>query len=135
MDSLSLTGIDHGAINVRNFEASARWYKDIFGFTIIHKWSNAWLVGRGNVKIGIFEFPKATPLSDPDAKLIIQKIAFSVDGNLFADALNFIKGKGISVIGPEDTGIAYRFQFNDPDGHLLEVTTFHGQKGETFPNS
>lgn len=57
MDSLSLTGIDHYAISVRDFEASARWYKDIFGFEIINKWSNAWLVGRGNIKVGLFAFP------------------------------------------------------------------------------
>jgi catechol 2,3-dioxygenase-like lactoylglutathione lyase family enzyme len=134
MESLSLTGIDHYAISVRDVEVSARWYKDIFEFNIINRWSNAWLVGRGNIKVGLFVFPDAAALSDQDSKLIIRKIAFSIDGNLFAGAVELIKARGIRITGPEDTGIAYRFQFNDPDGHLLEVTSFHGQKDETPPN-
>jgi len=32
---------------------------------------------------------------------------------------------GITIDGPDDTGIAYSAFFNDPDGHLLELTTYH----------
>lgn len=124
-DVVNVNSIDHIAINVRDFATSASWYQNIFGFLVINKWDNAWLIGRGNTKLGLFAFPEATPLPNPDSYLVMKKIAFAVDGNVFVDAMNSIKSKGIPITGPQDTGIAYRFQFADPDGHLLEITTFH----------
>jgi catechol 2,3-dioxygenase-like lactoylglutathione lyase family enzyme len=121
-----LIGLDHFAINVRDLQTSADWYNRILGFQILHKWATTWMVGRDNIKVGLFLRPDAKPLTDIDSQLIIQHVAFLVDGDKFSAALNEIKNKGVTIVeGPEDTGIAYSFFFKDPDGNLLEITTYH----------
>jgi catechol 2,3-dioxygenase-like lactoylglutathione lyase family enzyme len=125
-EALELVGMDHFAINVRDVQKSADWYRKVFGFTILHKWDNAWMVGRGNIKIGLFIQPDAKSLPDLDSELVIRKIAFLVDGDKFVETINELKNKGITIIKTEDTGIAYSIFINDPDGYLLEFTTFHG---------
>jgi catechol 2,3-dioxygenase-like lactoylglutathione lyase family enzyme len=125
--ALELVGIDHFAINVRDVRKSAGWYKDVFGFTVLHKWDNAWMVGRGNIKIGLFIQPDAKPLPNIDGELVIRKIAFLVDGDKFLETINELKRKGIKIVKTEDTGIAYSIFITDPDGYSLEFTTFHGK--------
>ena len=36
-----------------------------------------------------------------------------------------LQAMNVPVEGPEDTGVAYSLFVNDPDGHLLELTTYH----------
>lgn len=126
-EALELVGMDHFAINVHDVQKSADWYKRVFGFTILHKWDNVWMVGRGNIKIGLYIQPEAKPLPDLDSTLVIRKIAFLVDGDKFDKTINELRSKGITIIKTEDTGIAYSIFINDPDGYLLEFTTFHGK--------
>ena len=38
--TFALTRIDHVALNVRDVEVSAKWYRDRFGFTVLHAWTN-----------------------------------------------------------------------------------------------
>lgn len=64
VEAFELAGIDHFAINVQDVQKSADWYGRIFGFTVLHKWDNAWMIGRGNIKIGLFIEPAAKPLPD-----------------------------------------------------------------------
>jgi catechol 2,3-dioxygenase-like lactoylglutathione lyase family enzyme len=123
--ALELVGLDHFAINVTDLQRSADWYQKAFGFTILHKWQTTWMVGRDNIKIGLFLRPNAKPLPDIDSQLIIQHVAFLVDGDKFADAQAELTKAGIKFDPPEDTGIAYSIFVNDPDGHLLELTTYH----------
>lgn len=122
---VDLSGIDHYAINVHDLQRSADWYEKFFGFKVQHRWDNAWMVGRGNIKVGLFIFPDAKPLPELSSSLVIRKIAFLLDADKFADALVELKGKGADLSATEDTGIAYSVFFHDPDGYLLEITAFH----------
>jgi catechol 2,3-dioxygenase-like lactoylglutathione lyase family enzyme len=123
--ALEIVGLDHFAVNVTDLQRSADWYQKVLGFTVLHKWKTTWMVGRDNIKVGLFLRPNAKPVPDIDSELIIQHVAFLVDGDKFDDALAAIRAAGVKVDPPEDTGIAYSFFFNDPDGHMLEVTTYH----------
>ncbi|RWQ45684.1 MAG: hypothetical protein EOS82_24050 [Mesorhizobium sp.] len=75
--------------------------------------------------IGLFLRANAKPIKNHDDFLIIEHVEFLVDGDKFAATLGILKARGVAVEGPEDTGIAYSAFFNDPDGHTLEVTTYH----------
>jgi predicted lactoylglutathione lyase len=59
-----------------------------------------------------------------NANLVIRKIAFAIDADKFPEAIAELKGNGADLRATEDTGIAYSVFFHDPDGHLLEITTF-----------
>ena len=120
-----LVGLDHYAINVVDLQRSADWYSRILGFRILHKWNTTWMIGRDNIKIGLFLRRQAKPLADIDSQLIIQHVAFLVDGDKFDGARQELVASGVPIEGPEDTGIAYSIFFKDPDGHLLELTTYH----------
>jgi catechol-2,3-dioxygenase len=124
---MQLGGIDHFAVNVRDLSASIKWYSSTLGFSILHEWNGVTMVGKGNMKVGLFHKPDAPTVDDPDNKIAITHAAFLVDGDKFDDALATIKDKGIQIEGPEDTGIAYSFFFRDPDGHQIEITTYHGK--------
>jgi catechol 2,3-dioxygenase-like lactoylglutathione lyase family enzyme len=122
---MELIGLDHYAINVKDLQRSADWYQRAFGFGILHKWNSTWMVGRGNIKIGLFLKPEAQDVADIEKVIIIQHVAFLVDGDKFADAQKYLRDQGIEVSDSEDTGIAYSVFVKDPDGHLLEMTTYH----------
>lgn len=122
-----LDGIDHFAVNVHDLKASESWYKKVFGFQILHEWQGVAMIGAGNIKIGLFEQPMATPVANPDNTLEIAHVAFLVDGDKFADVLAAIRAQETPIVtGPEDIGIAFSFFIKDPDGNLLEFITYHG---------
>jgi hypothetical protein len=68
-----------------------------------------------------------------NANLVIRKIAFAIDADKFPEAIAELKGNGADLSATEDTGIAYSVFFHDPDGHLLEITTFHMISGFSRP--
>jgi catechol-2,3-dioxygenase len=122
-----MIGLDHFAVNVRDLAVSTKWYSDVLGFGILHKWNGVVMVGRGNIKVGLFERPSAQAVDDQDNKIVIAHVAILIDGDKFDDALAEIKSKCIAIDGPEDTGIAYSFFFRDPDGHQIELTSYHAK--------
>lgn len=122
---MELIGLDHYAINVANLKRAADWYKKAFGFTVLHKWKTTWMVGRGNIKVGLFWRPKASAPPDLETLFVIKHVAFLVDGDKFAAAQDSLRRAGIPFDPPEDTGIAYSIFISDPDKNQLELTTYH----------
>ena len=120
-----LVGIDHYAVNVADLQRSADWYERILGFHLLHRWQTTWMVGKGNIKVGLFLRPRAKPLPDIDSQYIIQHVAFLVDGDKFDDVVAGLKAEGVQMDPVEDTGIAYSVFLHDPDNNLLEITTYH----------
>jgi catechol 2,3-dioxygenase-like lactoylglutathione lyase family enzyme len=117
--------IDHFAISVKNLQTSFDWYKKVFGFEMFHQWKTTWLIQRGTMKIGLFERPQATTIDDLDSKIAFQHLAFHTTGDGLLGAQIQLGDLKIEFEGPEDTGVAYSIFVNDPDGHLLEITTYY----------
>jgi catechol 2,3-dioxygenase-like lactoylglutathione lyase family enzyme len=125
---MKLDYIDHFAISVRSLQPSFDWYQKVFGFEMFHQWKTTWMIQLGQMKIGLFERPQAATIDDLDNKIAFQHLAFHVSPDAFIQAQIELKALGIPiVIGPEDTGVAYSIFVNDPDGHLLELTTYYGE--------
>ena len=125
MTPFEMVGLDHFAVNVRDLDVSVKWYKDFLGFSERHKWPGVVMVGRGNIKVGLFLQAKAVSVDDIDNTLAIIHVAILLDGDKFDSALASMQSTGIPVEGPEDSGIAYSFFIKDPDGHQIEFTTYH----------
>jgi catechol 2,3-dioxygenase-like lactoylglutathione lyase family enzyme len=124
--TFSLTRIDHVALNVRDVDVSARWYRDRYGFTVLHAWTdpNIYMIGKGNIRIGLFEQKGAVSVDDPDHHLIIQHYAFAVDADQFQTVVDSYKADGIPY-RVEDTGVAWSVWVADPDGFQVEVTCYY----------
>jgi len=123
--AIELVGLDHYALNVTDLQKSADWYDRVLGFHVLHKWNTTWMIGRDNIKVGLFLRPNAKPLVDIDSQIIIQHVAFMADGDKFIGIQQELAKNGVQIDGPEDTGIAYSIFFKDLDGHLLEITSYH----------
>lgn len=121
----NLLGIDHVALHVADLTKSAQWYEDRFGFRVLHKWSGVWMIGKDNIKIGLFLTERATAVDDPDHKKIIEHFAFGVDGDKFQATIDKLRADGINVTPVEDTGIAYSVFLRDPDDYQVEITSYH----------
>lgn len=123
---MKMLRIDHVAINVKNLQTTFDWYNKIFGFEIIHQWTHTWMIGNDIIKIGVFERPDASVISNLDRNLIvIQHFAFLTDKQAFDEAVIEIDRLEIPHDPVEDTGIAYSVFLTDPDGHQVEITTYH----------
>lgn len=123
---MQLDFIDHFAISVKNLQTSFDWYQKVFGFEMFHQWKTTWLVQLGSMKIGLFERPNAATIDDLDNKIAFQHLAFHVSAEEFIAAQIELAAAGVQIDGPEDTGVAYSIFVSDPDGHLLEITTYYG---------
>jgi catechol 2,3-dioxygenase-like lactoylglutathione lyase family enzyme len=69
--TLELVGLDHYAVNVADLQRAADWYQRALGFKVLHKWQTTWMVGKDNIKVGLFLRPDAKPPTDPDKELLI----------------------------------------------------------------
>jgi catechol 2,3-dioxygenase-like lactoylglutathione lyase family enzyme len=124
---VDVTGIDHVAIRVTSLETSAKWYEARFGFRKLQEWKGVWMIGKGNVRIGLFLVDKPKPIDDFSSRLVIEHYAFGVSGDRFQTAIDQLRASGVTLSEVEDTGIAYSVFMNDPDGHQIEMTTYHGK--------
>lgn len=124
---MNLTIIDHVGLNVTDLARSIAWYMEVFDFQVLHRWpsNTTVMVGAGSIRLGLFLRPNAAKVADPDQAVMMTHVAFGVSPDRFALVLAHLKGLGIPFDPPEDTGIAYSIFLADPDGHQVEITTYH----------
>ena len=117
-------GIDHVGLAVKNVQKSVQWYQEMFGLERLYE--NIWgdfpaVVGLGETSVAFF------PTNDPDvplpAGLPIHHLAFHVDRVNFKAAQETLRQKGIEFEF-QDHKIVHSIYFYDPDGYLLELTTY-----------
>jgi catechol 2,3-dioxygenase-like lactoylglutathione lyase family enzyme len=124
----NVSSFHHVAMTVRDGAQSAQWYHQVFGFELVQKFTRTWLVGRGSCNLGLTELPNGHPVEELNAKIAIQHIAFHVEPDEFASAVQALKDLGIPFEGPDESGVAGpSVFFHDPDGHELEITAYQGK--------
>lgn len=126
---LGVRRLDHVALHVKDLSRSAEFYRQTFGFEVVHQWKTTWMVGNDQIRLGLFQRPNANPVEDPDDKILIEHFAFLVkDQKEFDSVVKELDRLGVRHDEPEDTGIAKSVFFRDPDGHNLEVTFYYKEK-------
>jgi catechol 2,3-dioxygenase-like lactoylglutathione lyase family enzyme len=122
---MQLEGIDHVAMGVRDVEQSAKWYVEVLGFERLHEgmWNGVpTFIGKGNT--GIALFPASHEAKSSGASEIrMLHLAFRADRENFIAAQRDLEKRGIKFEF-EDHEIAHSIYFRDPDGHVLEITTY-----------
>ena len=124
---MQLEGIDHVAVGVRDVERSAKWYIEVLGFERLYE--DAWggvptFVGKGNTGIALFPASpdaKSTPSSHRDLRLL--HLAFRANRENFLAAQRELEKREIKFEF-QDHEISRSIYFHDPDGHVLEITTY-----------
>lgn len=116
---------DHVAINVTDLQRSADWYQRVLGFEVVHKWNTTWMVKRAEMRIGLFERKAATPVENLDQRVAITHFSFLTDAEGLIQTQIALRKLEVLFDPPDDSGIAWSIFFKDPDGHEIEVTTYH----------
>jgi catechol 2,3-dioxygenase-like lactoylglutathione lyase family enzyme len=117
-------GIDHIGLAVQDVQKSVAWYRELFGLKRLYE--DVWgdfpgVVGIGDTSVAFF------PTNDPDVPLPvglpIHHVAFRVDHANFDAAQETLRQKEIEF-EYQDHRIVHSIYFYDPDGHLIELTTY-----------
>jgi catechol 2,3-dioxygenase-like lactoylglutathione lyase family enzyme len=122
-----LEGIDHVALAVRDVARSAEWYQEVLELARLHE--EVWgdypaVVGLGTTAIALFPVEGDDPLPAPGRDtLAMRHVAFRADQAGFKAAQARLKERGI-VFEFQDHEIAHSIYFRDPDGHMIEITTY-----------
>jgi catechol 2,3-dioxygenase-like lactoylglutathione lyase family enzyme len=124
---MHLEGIDHVALGVRDIERSAQFYIDVLGLEPLYAgmWNGVpTFIGKGNTGIALFPADAdAKPPSSSHRELRMLHLAFRADRENFLAAQRELEKRGIAFEF-EDHEISHSIYFRDPDGHLLEITTY-----------
>lgn len=121
---MHLEQIDHVALRCASPEATKEWYVNTLGFE--HVYPGQWPDGPIMIRLGstfLTLFPKKgteQALADDRAWHLAFRAATYAD---FQSAQTELQSKGISFKF-QDHEISHSIYFFDPDGFLLEITTY-----------
>ncbi len=128
--------IDHVELFVPDRYEAARWYEHTLGLQVVPE-CEPWAAGggplmissdSGSTKLALFE---GQPASSTQTAAF-RRVAFRVKGDGFAEflrrlpdlALKDSRQSPVTAESVVDHQQAYSIYFDDPWGHLLEVTTY-----------
>jgi catechol 2,3-dioxygenase-like lactoylglutathione lyase family enzyme len=127
--------IDHVELFVRDIEAARQWYEEALGLKEVARWDpEPVMIGAGNTKLALFATPaRAKPARAGDPGLPPEskgnerawhRVAWKTDAAGFKHAQEHLRKLGIKFRGPVDHQTSWSIYFEDPDGHLLEITHY-----------
>jgi catechol 2,3-dioxygenase-like lactoylglutathione lyase family enzyme len=122
MTGFALQGLDHVALAVSDLERSERWYCEVLGLERVHEdvWNVPVMLVSEGTGVALF---RARGSEKGKAPIRILHVAFRVDRPGFESARAELAGRGIEV-ELQDHEVSHSIYFHDPDGHLLELTTY-----------
>ncbi len=119
-----IQGIDHIGLAVRDVQKSVEWFRELFGMERLYEdfWGNfPGVVGMRETSVAFF--PKDDPHVPLPAGLPIHHLAFRVDRVNCNSARETLRQRGIEFEF-QDHEIVHSIYFFDPDGHLIELTSY-----------
>ena len=128
---MQLKGIHHIALNVKDLDRAERFYTDVLGFQVTHRFSKGLrhlMLETGNAAIALFETPdlkveEAMNLLSEDGYL---HLALEADPADFKAIIKELQTKKIQIDnGPVKRGNGESVYFNDPDHNHLEIHCDH----------
>ncbi len=123
--SFSLQRLDHVSLNARDRQRSIEWYRDTLGL----EQSNEPTADDEPVFLGAFGACIALfqAASDPGPReresAGLRHVAFALEAADFAAAREHLEERGVDF-RPEEHGFASSLYFPDPDGNVIELTTY-----------
>ena len=132
--TIALSGLHHVGATVRDLDASIDWYRENLGFELLSTYGwpgvRAAFIGRGDIRIELFQNDRAAPMSDdrrqPDTNLRIGGIGHLALGVADLEAaIGHLRDRQVEIVAPlrdVPDGSGARFAFiRDNEGMLLEL--------------
>jgi len=126
---IKIQGIDHAAINVRDFEKSVKFYTKILSLSIskreIQKPGKEYFLDCGPSLFGIIQ----ADLSKGEHLLLNDgvggnHVSFSVKAQDFDEAVASLKQHKVKIHFSKKRERSWSVYFEDPDGNKLEMTAW-----------
>ena len=120
-----ITAIDHIVLTVRDIEASSAFYKRVLGIETVTFGAGRKALAVGNQKINLHTLGMETrnhaTIGSGDICLITDVTICQVQDQLTSQGVEIIEGP---VERSGARGPITSVYFNDPDGHLIEVSSY-----------
>lgn len=135
---ISLDGIDHIALAVRDIAESVEWYQRVLGLERRHEavWGDfPAVVGIGTTALALFPVQGESPAPPPGKDtLAMRHVAFRASPTAYKAAQRHLEQLGIEFRA-EDHQIAHSIHFRDPNGHEIEITTYLSTERDGAPEA
>ena len=122
---MDLQRLDHVSINVRDRTASIAWYRDTLGLEQRNEPTEASepvFMGAFGACIALFQSEVESPPRAPESSGV-RHVAFALSAEGLEEARSHLTATGASF-RPEDHGSALSIYLPDPDGNMIELTTY-----------
>jgi catechol-2,3-dioxygenase len=120
-----LERLDHVSLNVRDRAAAIAWYRETLGLEQQNEPSEdaePVFMGRFGACIALFQAEVSSPPRAPESSGL-RHVAFALSREGFDDAQEHLRKVGVEP-RVEDHGNAHSLYFPDPDGNVVELTTY-----------
>jgi len=120
---MELQRLDHVSLNVTDRARSIAWYRDVLGLPQLNQPTEddePVFLGHPGLQFGLFQAQRQSPARESESSGL-RHVALVVD-DLDA-AQERLRSHGVEF-RYEDHGNALSVYFGDPDGHVLELTTY-----------
>ena len=120
---MRLQRLDHVSLNVTDRARSVAWYRDVLGLVQLNgptEDDEPVFLGQPGLQFGLFQAQRHSPAREAESSGL-RHVALVVD-DLDA-AQERLRSHGVEF-RYEDHGNALSVYFDDPDGHVLELTTY-----------
>jgi catechol 2,3-dioxygenase-like lactoylglutathione lyase family enzyme len=125
---MELEALDHVGLTVADVARSVRWYQEVLGLRRAHEeaWGDFPAVLEANGS-GVALFPRdaGQPPPPPDP---LRHVAFRTSRSGLDAAKAELRARGVAF-EERDYGVALSIYMPDPDGHLVEITTYEVAQG------
>jgi len=126
--SFAVDRLDHVEVFVRDIDAAIRWYADVLGLTLLHRWEpEPAMIGEGGTMLALFQSkPRSPAATDMRSREGVgwHRVAWRTTKAGFEAAQRHLTDHGIRFRGPVDHDIAWSIYFNDSDDNHLEITYY-----------
>jgi len=126
--SMELEALDHVGLTVADVPRSVRWYQEVLGLRRAHEeaWGDFPAVLEAN-GTGVALFPRDAedPARSPDP---LRHVAFRTSRRGLDAAKAELRARGVAF-EERDYGVAWSIYMPDPDGYLVEITTYEVTRG------
>ena len=124
---MQLKGIHHIALNVTDLDRAERFYTEVLGFNVAHRFSKGLrhlMLDTGNAYLALFETTHLDMKSSLEqlSKKGYMHFAFETDREEFIKIIDELKSKKVTIdSGPVVRGEGESIYFTDPDQNHLEI--------------
>lgn len=124
---MHLKGIHHIALNVSDLDRAERFYTDVLGFSVSHRFSEGLrhiMLDIGNAHLALFETPglEMKPALEQLSDKGYMHFAFATSRDEFIKIIDELKNKNVHIdSGPVVRGEGESIYFTDPDRNHLEI--------------